>query len=110
MVIRGGSRPLVDDQFKALAHVERRRLLVALLRDDPQSDVPSKIDESEDDAEISRRRIAMRHDHLPRLDDHGFVEWDRKNSLVAKGSKFEQIEPFLLALDEHRDGLPGNLS
>lgn len=52
----------------------------------------------------------MRHNHLPRLDDHGFVEWDRENDLVTKGSKFEQIEPFLLALDEHRDELPGNLS
>ena len=45
--IRGGSRPLVDDQFKALAHVERRRLLVALLRDDPQSEFPDDSDDED---------------------------------------------------------------
>lgn len=104
------AKPLLDEQFSVLADVERRRLLVALLKENPRSDVLNKIAESDDDAETGRRRVAIHHNHLPRLEDHGLVEWDRENAIVAKGPEFEKIEPFLLVLDEHRDELPGYLS
>lgn len=99
------TRPLLDEQLEAVAHVERRRLLVALSKENPLTDVPHEIDESEDDAETLERRVAMRHNHLPRLDDHGFVRWDRENSLVARGPEFEKIRPLVASLEERRDGL-----
>lgn len=105
----GETKPLLDEQFAVLADAERRRLLGALLKENPRSDILKKTDESDDD-ETVRRRVAVRHNHLPRLEDHGLVEWDQQNEIVAKGPEFEQIEPFLLVLDEHRDELPGDLS
>lgn len=104
----GGTKPLLDEQFTVLADVERRRLLVALLKENPRSDILEKTDESDD--ETVRRRVSVRHNHLPRLEDHGLVEWDRKNQIVARGPEFEKIEPFLLVLDEHRDELTDDLS
>lgn len=101
----GETRPLLDEQLEAVAHVERRRLLVALLEENPLTDVPDEIAELEDDAETLERRVAMRHNHLPRLDDYGFVQWDRKNDLVTRGPEFEKIRPLVTSLDEHRDGL-----
>ena len=102
MEILEETRPPLDEQLEAVAHVERRRLLIALLEESPLTNVP---DESEDDAETRTRRIGMRHNHLPRLDDYGFVQWDQGNGLVARGPEFETIRPLVASLDEQRDGL-----
>lgn len=106
----GDTKLLLDEHFTVLADVERRRLLVALLKENPRSDILGKIGESDNDAETDRQQVTIHHNHLPRLEDHGLVEWDRENAIVAKGPEFEKIEPFLLVLDEHRDELPGYLS
>lgn len=102
----GDTRPVLDEQFDALSHVARRHLLVALLGENPQTTIP-KTDGSGDD-ESFERRVAMRHSHLPRLEDRGFIRWDQENSRATKGPQFETIEPLLTLLDDHRDGLPGN--
>ena len=61
---------------------------------------------SEEDEDGLQRLIEMRHTHLPKLVEYGFVEWDRDTHEVVKGPEFDEIEPLLELLDEHDDELP----
>lgn len=50
------------------------------------------------EAGSSNRRdvtIALIHNHLPRLDAHDVVEYDRSEQTVTPGPNFDEIEPFL---------------
>lgn len=44
-----------------------------------------------------RRAITVEliHYYLPKLDDHGVVEYDRSDATVTTGRNFDDIEPFL---------------
>ena len=42
--------------------------------------------------------IALVHNHLPRLSDHGIVEWDQRSGDVVKGERFDEILPYLESL------------
>lgn len=93
-----------DDMINALAAVQRRRLLVALLEHNPQDDGPTVA--AGDDAAEEELLVTMRHAHLPKLVDYGFVEWDEAAGEVSKGPKFDQIRPLLELLVEHEEELP----
>jgi len=103
-------RTRVDEQLEALAHVERRRLLVALFRDGPSRNGPSESVvlevESWADEEGEASLVGLRHKHLPKLEDMGFVEWNRQDGLVTEGPQFGEVEPMLALLDGNREELP----
>ena len=94
-----------DEMVEALANVQRRKLLVALMDHNPQNDTPVVIAD-EKDAETMDRLVSMRHVHLPKLAEAGFIEWDEASHEVAKGEKFDEIRPLLELLDDHSDELP----
>jgi hypothetical protein len=48
----------------------------------------------------------MQHVHLPKLADHGFIDWDQDTQRVTKGPQFDEIEPLLTVLSENQDVLP----
>ncbi len=48
----------------------------------------------------------MQHVHLPKLEEYGFIEWDRDSHEVRKGPKFNEIQPLLELLVSHSDELP----
>lgn len=93
----------LDVMLDALADVQRRRLLVALLQHNPQDDSPAIIEEDTDSLDAL---ISMRHVHLPKLQDYGFIDWNRETHEVTKGPNFDQIRPLLELLDNHGDELP----
>lgn len=95
-----------DDALDALAHVQRRKLLVALLEHNPQDDAPVRIVESEDEHDTVQRLVKMEHTHLPKLEKYGFIVWDRERNEVSKGPNFAEIRPLLELLDDHGDELP----
>jgi predicted transcriptional regulator len=95
-----------DKMADALADVQRRKLLIALLAHNPQDDSPVVIADSESDADAIERLVTMNHVHLPKLVDYGFIEWDRDSHEVAKGPNFDEIRPLLELLDDHEDELP----
>ena len=97
-----------DDMVDALADVQRRKLLVALLEHNPQDDTPVVIADSESDADAVERLVTMRHVHLPKLADYGFIEWNEETHEVTKGPKFDEIRPLLELLDDHEDELPAD--
>ena len=96
----------LDDVMHVLASPQRRKLLVALLDHNPQSDSPVVIADDENERDAVERLVEMEHVHLPKLEDHGFIEWDQENNEVSKGPKFEDIRPLLKLMVDHMDELP----
>jgi hypothetical protein len=94
--------------FDALSNRYRRRLLVALLYHNPQDDddlqVPDDVVMSDEDAE--RLELNMVHQHLPKLLNMGFIEWNSETKVISTGPTFEEILPLLVLIEEHRDELP----
>ena len=95
-----------DDMVDALAAVQRRKLLVALLEHNPQNDAPDVIADSESESAAVERLVSMRHVHLPKLADYGFIEWHEDTHEVLKGPNFDEIRPLLELLENHEDELP----
>ena len=72
----GVTSPSFDSQFDALGHVDRRRLLFALLDANAEDTLPVEIGQLEHDTAESSLRLSMHHVHLPKLDAQGFVDAD----------------------------------
>ncbi|MBX0297542.1 helix-turn-helix domain-containing protein [Haloarcula nitratireducens] len=91
-----------DTTFDALANEHRRHLLVALL-DETSQDAAVHADETVDAGALQTKhqiRTAMYHNHLPKLVDYGFIEWDMDTQEVVKGPDFGEIRPLLECIDE----------
>jgi len=97
-------RVTFDEFLDAFSDVQRRKLLIALMDHNPQNDLPVVI--AEDGVAEMSRLVEMRHVHLPKLVDYGFIEWDRDKNEVSKGPKFDEIQPLLELLENHDEELP----
>ena len=89
----------VDRLFDALSNVLRRQLLVAL-RDrtaagELQVPLDAILDAMPVDTDAHHVQIGLVHNHLPRLSDYGYVEWDENRHTVSRGPRWTDIEPFL---------------
>lgn len=96
---------LLDDRLEAMGRPERRRLLLRLATtscDDPRIDFS--------DLECGGGEldplVTMRHVHLPVLEEREFVRWNREKQWVAKGPRFDELEPFIELFREIRRDLP----
>lgn len=98
---------LVDDHLDALERYERRRLLLRLSTSNSCGDSSIDFSGFERDTSELDPLVAMRHLHLPYLEERGFVRWDRKTQQVSKGPRFGEMEPLLQLLREMQDELPG---
>ncbi|MDQ2052761.1 ArsR family transcriptional regulator [Natronolimnohabitans sp. A-GB9] len=97
----------MDECFKALSNIHRRRLLIALLDHNPQRDnvdVPEDVHEREKSLEALQ--IDFNHVHLPSLEEAGFIRWNRDAGEVVKGPRFDEIRPLLELMRNHADELP----
>ena len=103
---QSGGESSFDAILDSLAHIQRRKLLVALLTHNPQDDESVVIDANESEAEELTRLLQMTHNHLPKLEDYGFITWNRETNEVSKGPNFEEIRPILELLQNHEDELP----
>lgn len=96
-------RPRVDQLLEIVSKRHRRVTLLLLKRgaiettDDVMLRGSSESDASE---------IRLTHDHLPRLEDAGYIDWDRNTGEIAKGPRFDEIEPLLELIENHADELP----
>lgn len=91
----------IDTIADALGHRARRRVLIQLLEQNPLDRKAAAEADGERASEVK-----MVHVHLPKLDETGYVSWDRDGDTVMKGPNWEVIEPFLQLLYENRDRLP----
>ena len=94
-----------DAHLDALRHVDRRRLLLALLNAE-EAALPIELDQREYETAESDVLLSFHHNHLQKLEDLGFVDANLDRYSVTKGPRFEEIEPLLELLDTHRDRFP----
>ena len=95
-----------DDILDALGHIQRRKLLVALLDHNPQDESPAVI--AKEDIEALDNLVSMKHVHLPKLETYGFIDWDQEHNEVHKGPNFDEIKPLLELMQGHEDELPAD--
>lgn len=97
----------LDQAFTTLGSPPRRRILVALLEQNPRSKEEfTGLEYWPKDRDDEAVRVGLHHNHLPKLQEAGFVDWDRRTGRVTRGPEFEAIEPLLVLIDDHRDELP----
>lgn len=97
----------LDESLDVLSHPYRRRILTRLHDHNPREEVDFSADELADDAdEIDRQLLEIHHRHLPKLDDAGFIDWDRKADIITRGPRFDEIAPLIELMVNHRDELP----
>lgn len=87
-----------DTTFDALANERRRALLLDLLVASPRDDTAH----SSTGALQTKHRIQteMFHTHLPKLEDYGFIRWDRDTHEIDQGPRFEAVRPLLEFIDD----------
>lgn len=90
----------LDELFELLSHEYRRYVLWTLADPDGRTDEPIRMTLFAEDDEPDILRIELRHNHLPRLDDAELVDWDPETETLARGPRFEEIEPFLDLMDD----------
>ena len=93
--------------LEALSDRYRRELLLALRRENPQDDDDrDPLDIIDPPHEPDVLEIELVHTHLPKLESLGFIEWDRETGKIAKGPDWDDIEPIVSLIADHRDELP----
>jgi hypothetical protein len=118
---------MIDDLFALLADEPRRRVLVSLL-DVETGSVPvgeaaltrgaaahpggganAGLNGGPGSQSSSPAEVALRHVHLPKLDDSDLVDWDPEAGTVARGPRYAEAEAFLELLVRNQHELPGHL-
>lgn len=95
-------RPEMDRILDSL-RARHRRLVLLLVKEgvaETRADVTAR---GEGDPETVGTELA--HNHLPKLTDAGYVEWDRATDEISKGPRFDEIEPFLELIENRADEL-----
>jgi len=96
-----------DVALSALADPYRRQLLIALLEHNPQDDDDhDPLNLLAEDEEDELVQSALVHNHLPKLEEMGYIEWNRTTDKISKGPNWDAIAPLLALIDDHRDELP----
>jgi hypothetical protein len=91
----------------ALSDPYRRQLLVAMLEANPQDDTDTDpLDLLGDAAADETVETTLSHIHLPKLEERGYIEWDREAGTISKGPNWERIAPLIQLIQDHRGELP----
>lgn len=101
-------------EFSAIASLfadETRRRVLFRLRTVGRTTAPdlgrylAAVDRGVDPGEVDEidgprpATIALYHDHLPRLDEHGVVDYDRTAGEITPGPNFDEVEPIVASLE-----------
>ncbi|MEF8937890.1 MAG: GAF domain-containing protein [Halovenus sp.] len=78
---------------------EVRRLIVLSLLDDSTENILELLERETD---IEHVETTLRHIHLPKLEEAGYVELSPDLNTIYPGPDFSEIEPFLRQLDEYQ--------
>lgn len=95
-----------DELLDMFSHPYRRWILTRLSnhssRDEDKLVQQTLI--SEEGPDVSS--VELFHNHLPKLEDADFIDWGQKNSVVRRGSRFDEIAPLIALLADHEDEFP----
>lgn len=100
----------MDDVFRVLADVHRRQVLICLAE---TGQTPAMVQVPEDiideASDFEQRQIEFYHVHLPELEQHGYIQWNRETHTVRRGVEFDEIKHLLRLLRAHEEDLPETL-
>ncbi|WP_436933517.1 ArsR/SmtB family transcription factor [Halovenus marina] len=96
--------------LKLLADPQRRKILQAVGASNTPMSVEQLVESatevsgaSTQDASREQRATAVRHNHLPKLQDADVIEYDRHRQRLQRGEQFEATTSLLAVISEHRD-------
>lgn len=94
----------LDRILGILSRRQRRLILVTLRQSGPihQSDVLLRGPDAED------AEVPLHHVHLPKLEETGYIEWDRETGMLSEGPRFDEIAPIIDLMETYADELPHN--
>lgn len=87
----------IDTTLEVLSNASSREVLLSL-------STPSEDSLAQDDLVGPADRehaIELVHHRLPKLDDDGFLKWDRETVELWRGPGFEDARPFLETIRDH---------
>lgn len=96
--------------FSILSHPLRRRILMRIRNTSSQS--PGEFQPSEfirADEPEQETIIQLHHTHLPKLEEVGYIDWDRNTPAVRKGPNYQEIRTLLDVIVDNEDELPFSL-
>jgi DNA-binding transcriptional ArsR family regulator len=96
-------RPGIDRIFESLSNRHRRMILLLLHDGTIETEADVMLRGGDDTKEVE---TILTHAHLPKLEDMGYIEWDRETGGISKGPRFDEIAPVLDLLENHADELP----
>lgn len=98
---------VLDESLDVLSHRHRRRILTRLnaraSRDAKALDVA---DLAADEPDVET--LTLVHNHLPKLADSRFIDWDQERHVVTRGPRFHEIAPLIDLMVAHQDELPAD--
>lgn len=97
----------LDVIFDALGHPYRRRILLMVSDHNPRDEDEFSVDDlktEDDDLELLTEELYQLH--LPKLVDAGYIEWNEDTQTIRRGPNFNDIEPLLRLMHDHRNELP----
>lgn len=98
----------LDQLFDIVSSGTRRWILEAVREESPRGIEEVTGFDRLRDRDPESIRAALYHNHLPRLNEVGLIQWHRERATIARGPRFGEIRPFLKLMDEHQDALPAS--
>lgn len=81
---------------RALSKALRRQVLSTLIEYEEGIDFDSLTDENLIIAsQWEQNRIVLYHNHLPKLDDMGFIDWNPETQTIERGKRFNEVQALL---------------
>lgn len=100
---------MLGDILMVLANPDRRRILLSLNDEKNHGETIRVTGEDLMDTMNTRRetlKTSLYHNHLPRMDELGIIEWDKETGEIRKGERFEEVAPLLQLMDDNAEDLP----
>lgn len=88
-----------------MSHPLRHRILLQLSDRDPWNGsvfVPEVFATNDD---LESLQIELYHKHLPKLEEAGYIEWNRLTWEVGRGPQFEEAEPVIELVRDYQSEL-----
>lgn len=97
----------LDTIFRTLSHPTRRSILTTLREKDLRHSGGIPVAElAPDESPNDTFHIRLYHQHLPKLDTVGFIDWNPSTETILPGPHYEAIESVVALLEGNQDELP----
>lgn len=96
-------RPGMYRILDCMCSQHRRQIVLLLKQGTVQTEADMMVRGGNDIEEIEKN---LTRNHLPRLEEAGYIEWNRDTGEISKGPRFDELKPLLELIENHADELP----